>query len=410
MPTSSDNNSKTISIRGLSKTYALTVNKLSSKHNKDKEEYVTALNNVNLDIYRGEVMGIIGPNGSGKSTLLKILSQITEPDSGYADIKGKVASILEVGTGFNPDLSGKKNIYLNARIHGMTRREIDAKYDSIVSMFGFPRFLDTPVKQYSSGMYMRLAFAIVIHIDADIYLFDEVMSVGDIKFQKTSIEHIKNLSSQGKTVGIVTHAPSQIVEFTDRMSLLNHGELIKTGTPEEVTLQYQKVVLKLYNESIFRLKTNPKQIKKKTKVFIKPNGAFDLLEVKLGTGNKTTDHLYTDLPVTLKVIFTTSIHKNLGIGFYIIDYNSNQTVLSSIDKERTFSGENKYELDFEIPPNFFNEIIGRLGIIVTSEKKVLLHYRDLLTFQIKPSQTQSRLKSASGFINPGFQTNLKILE
>src|SRR6056297_1325492 len=233
MQTSSNHN--VIKVGSLSKTYTLPGN--------SRQKHVTALSDINLDVIKGEMIGIIGPNGSGKSTLLKIISEITAPDSGFVDIQGKVASILEVGTGFNPDLTGRENIYLNARLHKMKKKEVDSKLHNILNIFGFPKFLDSPVKQYSSGMYMRLAFAIVVNIDADIYLFDEVMSVGDMAFQERALEIMKHLNRQGKTIGIVTHAPDQIVEIVDRMVLLNNGRIVTVNTPEKVVQYYRKTTL-----------------------------------------------------------------------------------------------------------------------------------------------------------------------
>jgi ABC-type polysaccharide/polyol phosphate transport system ATPase subunit len=232
MPTSSNDNFA-IRIRNLSKSYTL-------KNAVGKNEKLIALDNVSMDIKQGEAIGIIGPNGSGKSTLLKILSEITAPDSGSVEINGKVASILEVGTGFNPDLSGRKNIYLNARLHGMKKAEVDTKFQQIVDLFGFPNFLDTPVKHYSSGMYMRLAFAVVVHIDADIYLFDEVLSVGDVEFQRKAPDTILELKQKNKTVLIVSHHLSQIDRICDKLALFTTGKIIQYGNPFEVGIFYSK--------------------------------------------------------------------------------------------------------------------------------------------------------------------------
>jgi lipopolysaccharide transport system ATP-binding protein len=232
MPTSSNDN-YAVRIRNLSKSYSL-------KNKQGKDEKLIALDNISLDIKQGEAIGIIGPNGSGKSTLLKILSEITAPDSGTVEINGKVASILEVGTGFNPDLSGRKNIYLNARLHGMKKAEVDTKFEQIVDLFGFPNFLDTPVKHYSSGMYMRLAFAVVVHIDADIYLFDEVLSVGDVEFQKKAPNTILKLKQKNKTVLIVSHHLSQIDRICDKLALFTTGKIIQYGNPFQVGMYYSK--------------------------------------------------------------------------------------------------------------------------------------------------------------------------
>jgi len=237
MPTLSDNNIA-IKVNELSKTYSI-------KNDKGREGIIYALNNVSFEINKGEVIGIIGPNGSGKSTLLKVISEITAPTSGSVEICGHVASILEVGTGFNPDLSGRKNIYLNARLHGMKKAEVDAKFNDIVELFGFPDFLDTPVKQYSSGMYMRLAFAVVVHIDADIYLFDEVLSVGDVEFRKRTVAVLKNLSP--KTILIVTHSPEQLLSVVDRFVYLNNGIIEKSKDIED---KIYDIFFKRYTSSI----------------------------------------------------------------------------------------------------------------------------------------------------------------
>jgi ABC-type polysaccharide/polyol phosphate transport system ATPase subunit len=235
MPTSSNDNFA-IRIRNLSKSYSL-------KNKQGKDEKLIALDNISLDIQQGEAIGIIGPNGSGKSTLLKILSEITAPDSGSVEIKGKVASILEVGTGFNPDLSGRKNIYLNARLHGMNKAEVDAKFEQIVDLFGFPNFLDTPVKHYSSGMYMRLAFAVVVHIDADIYLFDEVLSVGDEEFRGKTQQKLVTLKTQMKTVFFVTHTPNEFINNFDYIISFRKGLIKHYGEPLSVLIKEQSELI-----------------------------------------------------------------------------------------------------------------------------------------------------------------------
>ena len=166
----------------------------------DETEEFWALKDVNFEVKRGEVLGIIGRNGAGKSTLLKVLSRITEPSEGRVTIKGRVASLLEVGTGFHPELSGRENIYLNGAILGMTRAEIKRKFDEIVAFADVERFLDTPVKRYSSGMYVRLAFAVAAHLEPEILIVDEVLSVGDAEFQKKSLGKMRDVAGHGRTV------------------------------------------------------------------------------------------------------------------------------------------------------------------------------------------------------------------
>ncbi|MGC8669458.1 MAG: ABC transporter ATP-binding protein, partial [Chthonomonadales bacterium] len=170
-----------------------------------ESQSIWALKDVSFEVQPGEVVGIIGRNGAGKSTLLKILSQITEPTEGRVEMRGRVASLLEVGTGFHPELTGRENIYLNGAILGMTRREIDRKFDEIVDFSGVERFIDTPVKRYSSGMYLRLAFAVAAHLDPEILIVDEVLAVGDAAFQKKCLGRMGEVARSGRTVLFVSH-------------------------------------------------------------------------------------------------------------------------------------------------------------------------------------------------------------
>lgn len=188
-----------------------------------QEEDFWALSDVNLEIQQGERVGIIGRNGAGKSTLLKLLSRITEPSKGRIYLRGRVASLLEVGTGFHPELSGRENIYLNGAVLGMNRSEIGRKFDEIVAFAEVERFLDTPVKRYSSGMYTRLAFAVASHLDADVLMVDEVLAVGDAVFQKRCLNRMQNISNEGRTVLLVSHRMSAIERLCERVLVLNGG-------------------------------------------------------------------------------------------------------------------------------------------------------------------------------------------
>lgn len=200
--------------------------------------YIWALDNVSFEIKRGEVVGIIGLNGAGKSTLLKILSRITGPTRGHADIYGRVGSLLEVGTGFHPELTGRENIYLNGAILGMRKTEIERKFDEIVAFAEVEKFLDTPVKRYSSGMYVRLAFAVAAHLEPEILVVDEVLAVGDASFQKKSLARMGKAASGGRSVLFVSHNLAAINSLCTRCLLLDHGELVMSGPPDEVTSQY----------------------------------------------------------------------------------------------------------------------------------------------------------------------------
>jgi len=204
----------------------------------DTLEEVWALKDVSFEIRRGEAVGIIGRNGAGKSTLLKILSRITEPSTGRVTIKGRVASLLEVGTGFHPELSGRENIYLNGTILGMTRVEIKQKFDEIVAFAEVEKYLDTPVKRYSSGMYVRLAFAVAAHLEPEILVVDEVLSVGDAQFQKKCLGKMEVVGREGRTVLFVSHNMSAIISLCQRGMLLEKGRLEAMGDMHKVVTRY----------------------------------------------------------------------------------------------------------------------------------------------------------------------------
>jgi lipopolysaccharide transport system ATP-binding protein len=212
-----------------------------------------ALRDVSFNIERGHVVGIIGRNGSGKSTLLKILSRITEPTTGRIELTGRVASLLEVGTGFHPDLTGRENIYMNGSLLGMRRKEINEKLDEIVTFADVDRFLDTPIKRYSSGMYTRLAFAVAAHLESEILILDEVLAVGDAGFQRKCLGKMNEASRQGRTVFFVSHNLPSILALCDRCMMLDKGVLVKEGPTTELTAFYQR--------SFYQKPTNPSDLR-----------------------------------------------------------------------------------------------------------------------------------------------------
>lgn len=203
-----------------------------------KEEF-WALRNLNLEIQKGDIVGIIGHNGAGKSTLLKILTGITPPTEGEITMRGRVASLLEVGTGFHPELTGRENIFLNGAILGMTKKEISKKFDEIVAFSGVEKFLDTPVKYYSSGMYVRLAFSVAAHMEPDILLVDEVLAVGDAEFQKKCLGKMEEVTQkEGRTILLVSHNMTAIEQLCQKTVLLSGGEIVSYGNTEDVIRQY----------------------------------------------------------------------------------------------------------------------------------------------------------------------------
>lgn len=209
---------------------------------QDQLKSFWALKDINFEVAEGERIGIIGANGAGKSTLLKILSRITSPTEGSVEIRGKVASLLEVGTGFHPELSGRENIFLNGAILGMSRSEIRAKFDQIVDFSGVEKFIDTPVKQYSSGMYVRLAFSVSAWLDPDILIVDEVLAVGDASFQKKCAERLREMTKEGRTVLFVSHSMATVNETCNKALYLEKGEMMSFLPVEQATIEYQRDV------------------------------------------------------------------------------------------------------------------------------------------------------------------------
>jgi lipopolysaccharide transport system ATP-binding protein len=209
---------------------------------RDQFETFWALKDVSLDVREGEVLGLIGRNGSGKTTLLKILSRITRPTEGWAEIHGRVGSLLEVGTGFHPELTGRENTYLSGAILGMGRQEIARKFDEIVAFAELEKFIDTPVKHYSSGMYVRLAFGVAAHLEPEILLVDEVLAVGDIKFQKKCMGKMGDVARAGRTIVLVSHQLNQIRRLADRVIWVDGGQILMDGIPHQVLSAYESAM------------------------------------------------------------------------------------------------------------------------------------------------------------------------
>lgn len=239
-----------IKITHVSKTFKLYYDKANtlkerilffSKKNKSKDSILHVLNDVNLTIKKGETVALIGTNGSGKSTLLKLMTKIIYPNKGRITTNGKLTSLLELGAGFHDDFTGRENIYFNASIFGLTKKEIDEKIEEIIKFSELEDFIDNPVRTYSSGMYMRLAFSVAINVQAEILLIDEILAVGDQHFQEKCFNKLKELKKEGKTIVIVTHNINQVKQFCDRAIWLYKGEVSMDGPVKDVLEEYLKV-------------------------------------------------------------------------------------------------------------------------------------------------------------------------
>lgn len=224
-------------VRGKGDPYEV-ITETNDRTTQAKGDFVWALEDINFTVNQGEVLGIIGRNGAGKSSLLKILSKVTSPTRGKITLNGRVASLLEVGTGFNPELTGRENIYLNGAILGMTKKEIARKFDEIVSFSGVDKYIDTPVKRYSSGMYVRLAFAVAAHLEPEILIVDEVLAVGDVEFQKKCIGKMKDVANNGRTVLFVSHNMEAVRNLCSRALLMEQGTIVSEGSPSQVIETY----------------------------------------------------------------------------------------------------------------------------------------------------------------------------
>lgn len=258
-----------ISVRNLSKSYTIShndashttaaealVHKLKHPFERPETETFWALKDVSFDIRQGDVVGIIGRNGAGKSTMLKVLSRIAEPTSGEAVLRGRVGSLLEVGTGFHPELTGRENIFLNGAILGMNRREITRHFDAIVAFSGTEKFLDTPVKRYSSGMYVRLAFAVAAHLEPEILIIDEVLAVGDAEFQEKCLGKMGDVARSGRTVLFVSHNMNAVNRLCNRAILMRSGQLVMDDAVNEVTAAYLQAGGE--SEALYREDRNPR--------------------------------------------------------------------------------------------------------------------------------------------------------
>ena len=356
-------------------------------------DFVWALKDINFEIKKGDVVGIIGRNGAGKSTLLKLLSKTTLPTTGRIKINGRIASLLEVGTGFHPELTGRDNIYLNGAILGMTKREIQSKFDEIVDFAGVARYVDTPVKRYSSGMYVRLAFAVAAHLDPDILIVDEVLAVGDAEFQKKAIGKMKSVSEEGgRTVLFVSH------NMAAMKSLCNHGVLMKNG---------QMVFQSGINDAIFEYQKGSA-----TNSSFVHNGS---LESAFGNNNIRLLAFTVEPYNNDKIDIATPINVRLSFYNYSQDINLDATFELRTNEEQIVfhsgallstnkdSKIGEYTIEFQIPGNLLNAGNYYFKLFFGKDQSILLLGADnLIGFEVENIRVGVKTQIYPGVIRPDF--------
>ena len=328
-----------------------------------------AVRHVSFELEHGQVLGIIGKNGAGKSTLLKILSRVVEPTEGYAEIRGRVGSLLEVGTGFHPELTGRENIYLNGAILGMKRTEIDRKFDEIVEFSEIGKFLDTPVKRYSSGMYMRLAFAVSAHLEPEILVVDEVLAVGDAEFQRKCLGKMTDVASEGRTVMFVSHNMSAIQRMTKECIVLDKGQMIMRAPTDQAVDYYLTHDFESGGEHRYR----EDEI---------PSSAAPFKPIAMRVKNKagiTTDNQLSVEPITIEVEYSISSDiTGLRVGIYLLT-SRGEFVFTSFDTDEASKYEHyrvrkagHYISSCTIPADYLNE--GRFVIGMNASSYMVKRY------------------------------------
>ena len=382
-------------LRGREDPY-LRIGEVNDRATKAQSDYVWALRDINFSVQPGEVLGIIGRNGAGKSTLLKILSRITMPTTGSITLRGRVASLLEVGTGMHPELTGRENIYLNGAILGMRRREIDRKLDAIVDFAGVERYLDTPVKRYSSGMHVRLGFAVAAHLEPDILIVDEVLAVGDAEFQKKCLGKMQDVSRQeGRTVLFVSHNMAAVKSLCPQAILLITGGIEDKGSSEYVINKY----LNQFGEG--------NQLKD---LAIEKDG---LWLKRLGIRNKGFDFdapIHRDLPIEIDFQYINNTGMgNMFINVRMKDDLGNYFLVTSSGAVRHYLKQGEAGSCLNIPPAFFNEGSYTFDVLVIyygdAGPNTLIQELDALRFNVLPEKREmgSWMGKSVGSIRTSFE-------
>lgn len=350
-------------------------------------KYVWALKDVSFDVKQGEVLGIIGRNGAGKSTLLKILSRTTLPTEGMIKAKGRIASLLEVGTGFHPELTGRENIFQNGAILGMTRSEIRSKFDEIVDFAGVAKYIDTPVKRYSSGMYVRLAFAVAAHLEPEILIVDEVLAVGDAEFQKKCLGKMKDVSlGEGRTVLFVSHNLAAVKTLCDRSVLMSQGTVASIGYTDHIVTEYVKL-------NAAHMKTHFEHES--------PSAApgNDKLRVMAASIDPPLVNIENEVKVSFRLL-NRSGNPNIKVSFDLV--NSNEQIVFSTGTGARSAADGTCQVRCTIPDNFLNDDIYSIWFYCfTDDMAPLLLVRDMLSFEvIDKARDYAYLGKINGVVRP----------
>ena len=399
--------SKTYSLRGfkvntLKEAFDRFLFKGAAGKNKNRIEVkeIAALNDVSFEVKKGEVLGIIGRNGAGKSTLLRILGEITKPTSGFVKIKGNMASVLDFGMGFQPELSGRNNIFLRGELLGMRRKEIKEKLDEIIRFSEIEEYIDIPVKNYSDGMFLRLAFSIVAHLTADILVFDDVLSVGDASFQSKCSKKIESMIREGKTIIYVTHDLGEVIKICHRVMFLEKGKLIETGPAQKIVNDYvEKVIM---HGRDMHIKSSPASGENSTSnepagVNIRHwenaseapgNEAFRIVKLEIRkSGTNTAQPVYSSDPLEIEIEYMKLTDEEvIDVGFVLNHFRSvvfvaNPLFDTTLDVSAVKAGH--YRCIASIPGDFLNNSIYSIDISVLKNKKeIMLYFSDLIFFRI----------------------------
>jgi lipopolysaccharide transport system ATP-binding protein len=398
-----------ISVSHVSKRYTIGAQKdgslrgtlagLIGSKSANKQEEFWALNDVSFEIKKGEVIGIIGKNGAGKSTLLKILSQITKPTSGRIEISGRVASLLEVGTGFHPELSGRENIYLNGTILGMTRQEVKDKFDEIVAFSGVEKFIDTPVKHYSSGMYVRLAFAVAAHLEPEILIIDEVLAVGDAEFQKRCLGKMKEVAGHGRTVIFVSHNMEAVKSLCERAVFLESGYVVKDASPAEVIDFYLQRQSGSILEQEFDYANAPgNEFVKLKSVRITPKRA-DLKPM-----------ITVKSPLEISMEYWNehdNVHTNLSLHLYAATGECVFNIITQLPVPVLNRG--LYKASCLIPDNLLNTGVFTISVMVVKDTSVAMYnFEHILSFEVEEERENTNWHGRfPGFVRPKIDFRLE---